>query len=160
MDAKKALQIIAARCSRRECSSFEARAWLLRRELTGEEIAACMAYLQENHFVDDERFATAYARDQSRFKRWGRLKIEQALRRRQLPEAIISRAIASLDDTGIDQDAICLHLLQQKSRSLKENDPYNRKVKLFRFALSRGFDFETIHRALAAMGEGGLEEDA
>ncbi|MDR2414436.1 MAG: recombination regulator RecX [Odoribacteraceae bacterium] len=160
MNARKALQIIAARCSRREYSSFEIRAWLLRRELTEEEITSCMIYLQEHHFVNDERFAMAYARDQFRFKRWGRLKIEQALRRKQLPGELVARAIASLDDTGINQEETCLYLLQQKAGNLKEDDPYKRKAKLFRFASGRGFDFETILRALETLDKKERERDA
>ena len=150
MNTTKALQIIAARCSRREHSSHEARAWLLHRELTPEEIDSCMAYLKSSHFIDDERFATAYARDQHRFKRWGRLKIEQALRRHQLPPETISRALDALDDADVNQDDTCLQLLQQKSNRLKEDDPRKRKAKLFRFLSSRGFDFDTILRALEA----------
>ncbi|MEI3422954.1 MAG: RecX family transcriptional regulator [Butyricimonas faecihominis] len=41
-----------------------------------------------------------------------------------------------------------LALLKQKNRGLKEEDPYKRKAKLFRFALSRGFDYETISRCI------------
>ncbi|MDR1273771.1 MAG: RecX family transcriptional regulator [Odoribacteraceae bacterium] len=158
MDAKKALQVIAARCGRQECSSFEVISWLRRHELTEQEIAACVAYLREHRFVDDERFAMAYARDKFRFKRWGRAKIEQALRQRQLPSETIARALATLEAT--DVDATCLLLLRQKDTSLKEVDPYKRKAKLIRFALGRGFDFETIRRALGQLtGQDALLDD-
>ena len=151
MDVRRALQVIAARCSRREVSSLEARAWLTRQELTAGEVEGCVARLQEWRLVDDERFAMAYARDAFRLKRWGRFKIEQALRRRRLPEASISRALASLDDTGGDEKVICLSLLRRKDEVLKEEDPYKREVKLIRFAMGRGFGLDTIRRALALL---------
>ncbi|MDR2130787.1 MAG: RecX family transcriptional regulator [Odoribacteraceae bacterium] len=152
MEVKKALQVIAARCSRREYASLDVIAWLQRQALTEEEVAACMAFLREHRFVDDARFARAYARDKSRLKRWGHLKIEQALRQKHLPNEVIAQALASIKETGADPDTTCLQLLQQKGKWLKETDPGKRKVKLTRFALGRGFDHETVRRAIAKLG--------
>ena len=146
MEAKRALQMVADQCSRQELSRFDVLSKLQRWELDGEEITAIMNFLEENRFVDDRRFARAYARDKFRFKRWGKAKIEQMLRRKHIPEELIREALADLPDT--DYDATCRALLQQKSRGLNEPDPYKRKAKLIRFALSRGFDYETIRRAL------------
>jgi regulatory protein len=152
VDAKKALRLAAARCARRECSSFEVTAWLRRQELEEQEITRCLAFLRENRLVDDERFATAYARDQFRFKRRGRAWIERALRQRQIPGEIISRALAAIVDADDEYHAACLHLLRRKNEGLKEEDPRARKAKLARFALGRGFDLDTIRRALDTLG--------
>ncbi len=42
----------------------------------------------------------------------------------------------------------CLDLLRQKLRSLSEPDPYKLRAKLARFALSRGFDYDTVRTCL------------
>ena len=44
-------------------------------------------------------------------------------------------------------------MLRQKARSLAENDPYKRRAKLIRFALGRGFDYETVQKCLAQLTE-------
>ena len=142
MDAKKALNIVAGQCSKKEYCSFDVLKKLQRWELEEKDIAAVMEFLVKNHFLDDARFAEAYARDKHRFNRWGKLKIMQMLRQKRL----IEQALSALPDE--ENDTTCRALLKQKNRGLKEEDPYKRKAKLFRFALSRGFDYETISRCI------------
>lgn len=105
MDAKKALNIIAGQCSKKEYCSFDVMTKLARWELAEKDIAAIMEFLVKNRFVDDLRFAEAYARDKHRFNRWGKLKIGQMLRQKHIADTIIdelwllcrrSRAIRSV----------------------------------------------------------------
>lgn len=147
MDAKKALNIVAGQCSKKEYCSSDVLAKLRRWELEEKDIAEVMAFLVKNRFLDDTRFAEAYARDKFRFNRWGKLKIAQMLRRKLVADAIIEQALATLP--AEDTDATCLDLLRQKNKNIKDEDPYKRKAKLIRFALSRGFDYETVNRCLA-----------
>ncbi|MDR1414276.1 MAG: RecX family transcriptional regulator [Odoribacteraceae bacterium] len=157
MEADRALRLIAARCARRELSCFEVTAWLRRQGLTGEEVAKGVAYLRERGFVDDERFAMAYARDMFRFRRWGRGRIEQGLRRKGIDGELLARALATVGDD--DVFAACLLLLQRKAAGVKERDPRRRRAKLIRFALGRGFDFDTIYRALKGVTGEDFPED-
>lgn len=147
MDANKALNIVAAQCSKKEYCTADVYQKLLRWELNEKEAAAIMDFLVKNHFVDDERFAEAYVLDKARFNRWGRLKIARMLRVKQIPDAIVERALALLPDEETEET--CLSLLRQKAKGLKESDPYKRKAKLYRFALGRGFSHDTISRCLA-----------
>ena len=146
MDAKKALNIIAAQCGKKECCSADVAARLRRWELSERDVAAIMEFLVKHRFVDDARFAEAYARDKSRFNRWGRLKIAQMLRLKRIPESMISNALATLP--AEEDGDTCLALLRQKDKTLKEADPYKRRAKLCRFALGRGFDYDTVMRCL------------
>lgn len=146
MDVKKALQIIAAQCSKKEYCRFDITVKLQRWELSEKDIAEVMAFLVKNHFVDDERYARAYAKDKFRFNRWGKLKIELMLRQKQIPDHIVAEALRALPEE--DYDEVCISLLKQKSRSLKEEDSRKRKAKLFRYALARGFSYEVVARCL------------
>ncbi|MBC5623163.1 regulatory protein RecX [Butyricimonas hominis] len=147
MDAKKALNIVAGQCSKKEYCSADVLAKLRRWELPEKDIAEIMAFLVKNRFLDDTRFAEAYARDKFRFNRWGKLKIAQMLRRKQVADSVIGQALAALPEE--DTDATCMELLRQKNKSIKDEDPYKRKAKLIRFALSRGFEYETVNRCLS-----------
>lgn len=149
MDAKKALNLVAAQCSKKEYCSADVVARLRRWELSEQDVASIMGFLVKHHFVDDARFAEAYARDKFRFNRWGRLKIARMLRLKQIPDSIVERALAAVPADG--QANLCLELLRQKARSLKETDAYKRRAKLYRFALGRGFDHDTVSRALDSL---------
>lgn len=146
MDVKKALHIIAAQCSKKEYCSFDVIVKLQRWELTGTDIAEVMAFLVKNHFVDDERYARAYAMDKFRFNRWGKQKIERMLRQKQIAEHIVAGALKVLPEEAYNE--ACISLLKQKARSLKEDDPCKRKAKLFRYALGRGFCYEVVSRCI------------
>jgi len=102
--------------------------------------------LEKQRFVDDVRFARAYVQDKFRFRHWGKLKIEQQLRLKQLPASVIAEALAALPDESYDE--ACLTLLRQKDKSLKEPDPYKRRAKLCRFALGKGFDYDLVTRCV------------
>ena len=145
-EAKRALNAVAARCSKREYCSTDVEANLRRRGLEEDEVAEALAFLVEHRFVDDQRFADAYARDKARVNRWGRVKIAQMLRGKRLPGEVIERALAGLP--GEAGEDTCLELLRQKARGLKETEPVKRKAKLYRFALQRGFEPDVAHRCL------------
>ena len=66
------------------------------------------------------------------------------LRQKGIPSDIVRSALATLDAS--EYETTCLSLLKQKYRSLHDRDELQTKAKLFRFCLSRGFDYETIQR--------------
>ena len=143
---EKALRLMAGQCSRREMCRADVVAKLRQWELSEWEIEEVMDFLERQRFVDDVRFARAYVQDKFRFRRWGKLKIEQQLRQKQLPAPVIAEALAALPEESYDET--CLSLLRQKDKSLKEPDPYKRRAKLCRFALGRGFDYEVVARCV------------
>jgi regulatory protein len=79
---------------RKERTEKEMRGWLAEREVDPEEIERVMDYLIENLAVDDERFANVYVDDKRRISGWGNDRIESALRKRGVPSALISAALA------------------------------------------------------------------
>ena len=143
-------------CSRKEYCTEEVREKLVRWELPEEEVREVLAFPRRHQFVDDRRFAFAYAEDKFRFNHWGKQKIALMLRRKGIAADIAAEALESLDASHYDEG--CLELLRQKQRSLSEPDPYKLRAKLTRFALSRGFDYETVSRCLARLGRDMEEE--
>ncbi|MDE5612152.1 MAG: RecX family transcriptional regulator, partial [Odoribacter sp.] len=97
-------------------------------------------------FVDDARFARIYAEDKFRFNHWGMQKIVMMLRRKGISPEVIEEALEVADIRNYQEE--CEALLAQKMKTLKEQDPYELKVKLFRFGAGRGFDFDTLHSCL------------
>ena len=112
---------MAGQCSKKEYCSADVLAKLRRWELPEKDIAEIMAFLVKNRFLDDTRFAEAYARDKFRFNRWGKLKIAQMLRRKQVADSVIGQALAALPEE--DTDATCMELLRQKNKSIKDEEP-------------------------------------
>ena len=153
MDPSRVKERLEAQCARREyCSSDVLRkaAELLAREIQGQarndsgEAEQIVAELVRDGFVDDSRYAAAFAREKSRLTGWGPIKIRQALQVKKIPREIISEALAAA--AGEDADSRLEKLLSAKARTL-EGDPQAR-LKLIRFALSRGYEYDAVQRTL------------
>lgn len=146
MNKEKALNLAAGICSKKEHCSWEIQEKLIKWEIPEKEIAQIMAFLHHHRFIDDARYAQAYAEDKFRFNHWGKQKIALMLHRKKIDPELISRTLEALN-TDHYQEA-CLTLLRQKMKSLSQEEPYKRKAKLIRFGLGRGFDYDLINRCL------------
>ena len=101
-----------------------------------------MDYLVKERYIDNKRFARAYCHDKFCYNHWGRIKIRQMLRHLKLNDEEIEEGMTTIPDEDYLQalnDAI-----QAKDRTLREKDMYQRKAKLVRHLLSRGFETELV----------------
>ncbi len=134
-----------ALCAKREyCVSDIRRKALLKLEGDGEAAEEIVASLVADKFVDDARYASAFAREKASLQGWGPIKIRFQLRMKGISDADIN---AALDDVDTEKAAARLErLLETKWKTLRE-DPQGR-LKLIKFALSRGYDYSEVERFL------------
>lgn len=99
-----------------------------------------VASLLEEKFVDDSRYACAFAREKSALGGWGPLKIRTALLAKHIELDVIKEALAQVD--GSKATSKLEAALENKWKSLQD-DPQG-KYKLIRFALSRGYEYDVI----------------
>lgn len=148
MEYAKCLSRLQRLCSRAEyCSGDIYRKALKDLEGDAEAAARVVAELREERYVDDARYAAAFAREKASLQGWGPVKIRFQLRGKGVSEADISAALADVDPEKAD--ARLERLLEEKWHSL-EGDP-QRKLKLIKYALSRGYDYEKIATFVARM---------
>jgi regulatory protein len=145
MDKKQALGKAMALCSRQEHSETEIREKLKFWEIPKEDIDVIVGKLITEKFIDDLRYAIAYARDKNRLNKWGRIKIRYMLSMGKVNPSTIDTALESIDEE-LYADAL-RDLLRKKSWELKnEPNPYTKRQKLIKFAQGRGFEVELIIR--------------
>lgn len=132
-------------CSRREyCRSDIFRKVLT--ALDGDRDAAekIVAGLVEERYVDDARYAEAFARDKSSLAGWGAVKIRYMLSMKGVAKDVIDAALDSIDS---DKSASRLEkLMAARFRSL-EGDPQCR-LKLLRFGMGRGYLYEEVENVV------------
>lgn len=110
-----------------------------------------IARLQEEKFIDEQRYCRAFVNDKLRFNHWGRKKIIYSLYEKKLPKEFINEAIEEIDEEKyID---ILKEVIAVKSRELKGKDDYSTRQKLMRFAASRGFEPDAIIRVIKYDGD-------
>ena len=139
---KRILDRLRGLCSRREYCVAD----VLKKATDGLE-GDCTAaqevvdVLVNEKYVDDLRYASAFARDKSAIQGWGEVKIRYMLSAKGVPRDVIDKALEEIDQDKADSRLE--KLLQNKLKSLKD-DPQCR-LKLLRFALGRGYSYDEVN---------------
>nr|WP_294859597.1 regulatory protein RecX [uncultured Fluviicola sp.] len=118
--------------------------------ISSDQVDQLLAYLIENKFLDEGRFAESYVSGKLRIKHWGRIKIKQGLRIKQIPENIIQLAFKTIDPD--EYFSILQKEIKKKEKDLSmEKDPWKKKAKVLRYAQSKGFENDLIYEALDSL---------
>ena len=93
--------------------------------------------LVAERFVDDARYAAAFAREKASLSGWGRVKISYMLRGKGIAGGDIEAALREVD---ADAAAERLEKLLRGKWAVLREDPYG-KFKLMKYALTRGYEY-------------------
>ena len=137
-------------CSRSEHCTSEIQEKLKLWGLSVEDAEPVIEKLKEEKYLDDERFARAYTKDKFRFNHWGKQKIAYMMRSKQISPEIMELAFEEIEDEGYSEEL--RKLLTDKEKSIKAKDQYDKRNKLMRFAMGRGFESEGIYKVLKELG--------
>jgi regulatory protein len=135
---------LARMCARSEhCSPDLARKI---RELGGDTKSEekILDQLKEEGFLSDERYVRAYVQEKFRINGWGKVKMRYYLKMKGLKEALIEAGLNEIGDE--EYHRILVKTMEQKAKSVKSVNRYEKMGQIIRFTQSRGFEPELIHR--------------
>lgn len=141
-DKKSAKLKIEQYCAYQERSQQEVRDKLYDMGLHKEDVENIISELIDNNFLNEERFATTFARGKFRIKHWGRIKIKQHLKLKKVSDYCIKKALNLIEPNEYEKTII--QLIEKKNRELKESDAYIKKQKVIRYVVSRGFETDIV----------------
>lgn len=145
-DEKTALAKAEHFCAYQERSQQEVRNKLYEMGMYPTGVEQVISKLITGNFLNEERFARAYTQGKFNLKAWGRIKIKQGLKLKQVPDKLINKALQSIDG---DEYLRTLHkLLDKKQQQIAEKDPFKRRYKLIQYAMSRGYESDLINDVL------------
>lgn len=143
---ERALERLAGECSKGERCTWELRQKMTRWGLDDTAQERIMEYLVSNKFVDEERYCRAFINDKLLYDRWGRHKIEFALRQKHIDSSLFAPLLDEVsDEQYIEQ---LQPMAQQKWKTITANSDYDRAQKLIRWAMGRGYDIDIIKKSL------------
>jgi regulatory protein len=137
-------------CSRGETSSFDILEKLHKWGLEEYQAREVIDQLKSEKYLDDERFARAYVKDKFRFNNWGRQKIAYMLSGKRISREIQEAAFEEIEEENYSDKL--LKLIQAKEKTIKADDPFEKRNKLMRFAMARGFETGQIFKAFKELG--------
>ncbi len=160
MDSPKTIRITdekAARakaehyCAYQERSQQEVRDKLYEWGLWPQAIENIISLLIEDNFLNEARFANAYAQGKFRQKVWGKAKIKQGLKLKRVPDVLIKKALQNI---AAEEYLVALKaVLIKKNRLVTEKNAFKRQYKLKQYAISRGFESDLVTDVLKELAE-------
>lgn len=133
-------------CAYQERCHQEVRSKLLTLKVYGDELEEIISYLIDENYLNEERFARAYARGKFRIKRWGKIRIKQELKKRRISEYLIRKGMSE-----IDEDEYHETLLKLISKYKDEHDTlsfYDLRRKTVTYLMSKGYEQGLIYENL------------
>ncbi len=142
----QAFEKIKSYCAYQERSHYEVKEKLYGYGLRKEEVDRILAALITENYLNEQRFAEAYASGKFRIKHWGRYKIKQGLLAKRVSEYCIRKALSQIGEEEYYETL--RKIIEKKSLSLREKNPLLKKQKLLNYAVSKGFESDLAHEIL------------
>src|ERR1041384_7614127 len=98
LSLEQAYQKLKHYCAYQERCHSEVKEKLYQLGIRKKDHDEIIAALIEENYLNEERFAISFAGGKFRMKQWGRLKIKQALKQRQVSEYCIKKALKEIDE--------------------------------------------------------------
>ena len=144
-----ALDRLERMCVKAEHCTWEMRSKMRQWRIAENDAEQIIESLVGRRFVDDARFARSFVHDKFSFSGWGRRRIVLELRQRRIPADTIAEAMECINP--VDYEALALKLIRRKVAAFQQPLDYDSRLKVFRFAVGRGFEPDLVSRLLSKL---------
>ena len=144
---EQALQKLKHYCAYQERCHSEVKEKLYSLGVWKKDHDEIIASLIEENYLNEERFAMAFAGGKWRMKQWGRVKIKYELRQKQVSDYCIKKALKQIDEE--EYLRVLKELASDKYAALKNEQYLVRKKKTIDYLINRGFEMELVRGALS-----------
>ncbi len=137
---------IEAWCAYQERCDQELRKKLRSWNMHYEDVDVLISDLISNNFLSEERFAEAFVSGKFRIKRWGKLKIKQHLKQKNISDYSIKKGLSQIDD---DEYFETLEMLfTKKSEMVSGKTIWEKKAKIKRYLFNKGYESDLIYEVM------------
>ena len=147
MTKAQALEKLQKFCAYQERCHHEVRSKILDLKIYGEWLEEIMAELVRDGYLNELRYARAYVGGKYRIKKWGRNKIIVELKRRKVSEYCIRKGLEEIDENLYYENLISM-IKKYKSRLKPASTEWQKKNKIYQFAINKGFESELVRTAV------------
>lgn len=133
-------------CAYQERCHAEVRRKLFELGARSSDVDELITELITQGFLNEERFAKAFAGGKFRMKKWGRIRIVRELEQRGLTPYCIKSGLAEIEEA--DYHKTLIEVLEKKAAQLDVEDQFVRNDKLATYALQKGYEPDLVWRTL------------
>lgn len=139
---EEAMQKLMHFCAYRDRSQKEVEDKLDALRMIPEAKEKIIVNLMQENFLNEERFARSFARGKFRIKKWGRIKITQELKKREISAPIIKLGLSEIKES--DYRSTLYVLAEKKEEKITEPNIFKKKKKLIDHLLRRGYETSLV----------------
>lgn len=143
---EQALQKLKYYCAYQERAHSEVKEKLFQLGVWKKDHDEIISALIEENYLNEERFAMAFAGGKWRVKRWGKVKIKFELKQKQVSEYCIRKALKQIDEEEYMQ--VLKELADTRYNSLKADQYIIRWKKTVDYLTARGFEADLVRQVL------------
>jgi len=141
---EQALQKLKHYCAYQERCHSEVREKLFSLGVRKKEHDEIVATLIEENYLNEERFAIAYAGGKWRMKQWGREKIRYELKQKQVSDYCIRKALNQIGEEEYVQ--VLNRLAAEKYAAMKSEKLPGRTKKTINYLVQKGYEYGLVSR--------------
>ena len=139
---EEAMQKLMHYCAYRDRSQKEVEDKLDDLRMIPEAKEKIIISLMQENFLNEERFARSFVRGKFRIKKWGRIKITQELKKKEISAPIIKLGLSEIKES--DYRKALYELAEKKEEKITEPNAFKRKKKLADHLLRRGYESSLV----------------
>ncbi|PBQ34113.1 RecX family transcriptional regulator [Sphingobacteriaceae bacterium] len=144
-----AQQKIMSWCAYQERSQHETRQKLYEYGLHSEDVEAIISNMITENFLNEERFAIAFAGGKFRIKHWGKVKIKIELKKHKVSDYCINKALKSIDP--LEYEEIIKKVIAKKTRLTTSSNAQKIYYSVLNYLVSRGFESDLVRENLSKL---------
>lgn len=149
---KEALAKLMKYCAYQERCFAEVEVKLSSLGLYGDDAGEVIIELSRSGFLDEERFARAFVRGKFRFKKWGRRKIANELRKKQISEHCMEKGFEEIASNEYEE--VLRELATNYWKKLRgEKNVWTKRKKTGSYLLQKGYEPELVNALLKELAE-------
>ena len=140
---KEAIKKAEHYCAYQERCHDEVEQKLRSMKMDQEEISSIISHLINENFLNESRFACSFARGKHRIKHWGKIRIVNELKFRNITAYNINLA---LNEITTEEYETTFHVLAEKHwKTIHESDKLKKRKKFCDYLLRKGFESDLIY---------------
>jgi len=145
LDAAQAFRKAADYCVSQEHCIGEVRFKMKQWGINNNLINSTIDQLIDEGFIDEKRYASAFARGKFKLFDWGKIKIANELRMKGIPSGLVSEALNEIDE---DEYKETVKSLINKKLGSNKQPSRGERSKIFNYLMGKGFETEIIMKAM------------
>ena len=130
-------------CAYQERCHKEVQDKLKEMNMIPEAMDVIIVHLLEHNFLNEERFAKAFARGKFNTKKWGRRRLVMELKKKNISKANLELALKGIDPE--DYIETFNDLAEKRANAILESNKQKKKKKLADYLLYRGWESHLVY---------------